>query len=170
MAEALGTPSYMAPEQAAGDAAQLTSATDVYGLGAVFYHLLTQRALFVGGTIYKTVQLVLETEPQPPRLLNPKVDRDLSTICLKCLEKDPQHRYSSALELAEDLERWLTHKPIQARRAGIAHPRKKMGAPPSNYCGSSRLAHRSLRDQSDSSLEKRTNPPSSSNWNRGVAI
>ena len=125
MAEALGTPSYMAPEQAAGDAAQLTSATDVYGLGAVFYHLLTQRAPFVGGTIYKTVQLVLETEPQPPRLLNPKVDRDLSTICLKCLEKDPQHRYSSALELAEDLERWLTHKPIQARRAGIAIRGKK---------------------------------------------
>ena len=125
MAEALGTPSYMAPEQAAGDAAQLTSATDVYGLGAVFYHLLTQRAPFVGGTIYKTVQLVLETEPQPPRLLNPKVDRDLSTICLKCLEKDPQHRYSSALELAEDLERWLTHKPIQARRAGIVIRGKK---------------------------------------------
>ncbi len=125
MAEALGTPSYMAPEQAAGDAAQLTSATDVYGLGAVFYHLLTQRAPFVGGTIYKTVRLVLETEPQPPRLLNPKVDRDLSTICLKCLEKDPQHRYSSALKLAEDLERWLTHKPIQARRAGIVIRGKK---------------------------------------------
>ena len=103
MAEALGTPSYMAPEQAAGDAAQLTSATDVYGLGAVFYHLLTQRAPFVGGTIYKTVQLVLETEPQQPRLLNPKVDRDLSTICLKCLEKDPQHRYSSALNLLKTL-------------------------------------------------------------------
>jgi TolB-like protein/Tfp pilus assembly protein PilF len=125
IAEALGTPSYMAPEQAAGDAARLTSATDVYGLGAVFYHLLTQRAPFVGGTIYKTVRLVLETEPQQPRLLNPKVDRDLSTICLKCLEKDPQHRYSSALELAEDLERWLTHKPIQARRAGIVIRGKK---------------------------------------------
>ena len=125
MAEALGTPSYMAPEQAAGDAAQLTSATDVYGLGAVFYHLLTQRAPFLGGTIYKTVQLVLETEPQQPRLLNPKVDRDLATICLKCLEKDPQRRYSSALTLAEDLERWLTHKPIQARRAGIVIRGKK---------------------------------------------
>jgi len=125
MVEALGTPSYMAPEQAAGDAAQLTRATDVYGLGAVFYHLLTGHPPFVGKTIYKTVRLLLETEPRQPRLLNPKVDRDLSTICLKCLEKDPQHRYSSALELAEDLERWLTHKPIQARRAGIVIRGKK---------------------------------------------
>ena len=170
MAEALGTPSYMAPEQAAGDAAQLTSATDVYGLGAVFYHLLTQRAPFVGGTIYKTVQLVLETEPQPPRLLNPKVDRDLSTICLKCLEKDPQHRYSSALELAEDLERWLTHKPIQARRAGIVirgkkwvrrHPTTAVAvASLIVLCGIVGLV----------CLEERTNPPSSGNWNRCVAI
>jgi TolB-like protein/Flp pilus assembly protein TadD len=119
MVEALGTPSYMAPEQAAGDAAQLTSATDVYGLGAVFYHLLTSRPPFVGGTIYETVRLVLETEPRQPRLLNPKADRDLATICLKCIEKDPKRRYSSALALAEDLERWLKHKPIRARRAGV---------------------------------------------------
>jgi TolB-like protein/Flp pilus assembly protein TadD len=119
MVEALGTPSYMAPEQAAGDAAQLTSATDVYGLGAVFYHLLTGHPPFVGGTIYETARLLLETEPRQPRLWDPKIDRDLSTICLKCLEKDPLRRYASALALAEDLERWLRDEPIQARRTGV---------------------------------------------------
>jgi serine/threonine protein kinase/tetratricopeptide (TPR) repeat protein len=117
--EALGTPSYMAPEQAAGDAAQLTSATDVYGLGAVFYHLLTGHPPFFGGTIYEIARLVLESEPRQPRLLNPKVDRDLSTVCLKCLEKDPKRRYSSALALAEELEHWLKHEPIHARRTGV---------------------------------------------------
>ena len=119
MVEALGTPSYMAPEQAAGDAAQLTQTTDVYGLGAVFYHLLTGHPPFVGGTIYKTVRLVLEDEPRDPRFWSPKLNHDLATICLKCLEKDPQRRYSSALALAEDLERWLKREPIQARRAGV---------------------------------------------------
>src|SRR5207249_3299499 len=92
---------------------------DVYGLGAVFYQLLTGQPPFAGGATYETIKLLLDTEPRQPRLLNPKINRDLSTICLKCLEKDPKRRYSSALALAEDLERWLRHEPIQARHTGV---------------------------------------------------
>src|SRR6184192_3529133 len=117
--EVLGTPSYMSPEQAVENNTAVSSNTDVYGLGAVLYQLLTGQPPFAGGTTYETIKLLLDTEPRPPRLLNPKVDRDLSTICLKCLEKDPQRRYSSALALAEDLERWLKHEPIHARRTGV---------------------------------------------------
>ena len=123
--EVVGTPSYMSPEQAAGNNANLTPATDVYGLGAVLYQLLTGHPPFTGGTTYETIKLLLETEPCPPRFWNPKIDRELSTISLKCLEKDPKRRYVSALAFAEDLERWLKHEPIQARRAGIVGRGKK---------------------------------------------
>src|SRR5262245_41791489 len=123
--EVLGTPSYMAPEQAAGDKAKLTRTTDVYGLGAVLYQLLTRYPPFAGGTTDEPIKLLLESEPRPPRLLNSKIDRDLSTICLKCLEKDPIRRYPSALALAEDLERWLKHEPIKARRTGVIGRGKK---------------------------------------------
>src|SRR5205809_349225 len=123
--EVLGTPSYMAPEQAAGNNAAVSSNTDVYGLGAVLYQLLTGQPPFAGGTTYETIKLLLDTEPRPPRLLNPKVDRDLSTICLECLENDPKRRYCSALALAEDLERWLKHEPIRARHTGVFARGKK---------------------------------------------
>src|SRR5580765_1199072 len=117
--DVLGTPSFMAPEQAMGNNAAVSSVTDIYGLGAVLYQLLTGQPPFAGGATYETIKLLLDTEPRQPRLLNPKIDRDLSTICLKCLEKDPKRRYSSALALAEDLERWLKHEPILARHTGI---------------------------------------------------
>src|SRR5947208_2115446 len=117
--DVLGTPSYMAPEQALGNNAAISSVTDVYGLGAVLYQLLTGQPPFAGGTTYETIKLLLDTEPRHPRFLNPKIGRDVSTICLKCLEKDPKHRYSSALALAEDLERWLKYEPIAARPTGL---------------------------------------------------
>ena len=123
--DVLGTPSYMAPEQAAGETIKLSKATDVYGVGAALYQLLTGQPPFAGGTTYETIRLLRDTEPRQPRVLNPKIDRDLSTVCLKCLEKDPQRRYASALTLAEDLEHWLKHEPIQAKPSGFfTHSRK----------------------------------------------
>src|SRR5213596_3580833 len=99
--DVLGTPSYMSPEQAAGRTKELTAATDVYSLGAVFYQMLTGEPPFAGGTTYETIRLVLETEPRNPRTRSPKLDIDVATICLKCLEKNPANRYPTAKALAE---------------------------------------------------------------------
>jgi serine/threonine protein kinase len=113
-----GTPCYMSPEQASNQ--RLTTASDVYSLGAMFYEMLTGRPPFKGTTLVETIRMVTELEPRHPRTIVRGLSADLDTICLKCLEKNPDARYSSALALAEDLERWLEQEPIQARPASPA--------------------------------------------------
>ena len=117
--ETLGTPGYIAPEQAESRAADLTSAADIYSLGAILFYLLTGRPPFVGPNVLSVIHQAAATPAPRLRSLAPSLDRDLETIVARCLESDPNARYQSAGALAEDLEHWLRHEPIRARRTGV---------------------------------------------------
>jgi WD40 repeat protein/tRNA A-37 threonylcarbamoyl transferase component Bud32 len=111
----MGTVGYMSPEQAAGKSRQITTSADIYSLGVILFELLTGRQPFPGDDAISIMRAITDSDPARPRSLNPHIDADLETICLKCLEKAAGRRYSSALELARDLERWQRHEPILAR-------------------------------------------------------
>ena len=115
---AVGTPSYMAPEQVSGNSADLTVAVDIYSLGGIFYELLLQRPPFASESVVEVLRQVAHEEPISPRSLRPEIPRDVETICLTCLAKEPAQRYPTADAMADDLERWLDGRPVRARPVG----------------------------------------------------
>lgn len=160
----LGSPNYLPPEQAEGRRGEVGPPSDVYSLGAILYHLLTGRPPFQAESLTGLLKQVIETDPVTPRLLNPSVPRDLETICLKCLEKEPRRRYSSAGQMADELGRFLEGRPIHARPIGLS---EKLW--PWTSQGGNRFAWPSRRIISGSPLPAKTAPSHSGTGSRPCA-